>query len=412
MGVTRIKLTNFKSFHQLDITLGKFDLLIGPNASGKSNFVQILKFLRDINHHGLDNAISLQGGIEYLRNIRIGASESLALEIDLARPFRFAFSKDVGVETLTTNYKFSLSFRKQRQDFQVSEDTFTHNCKFFRISTHDKKPSWQDLGDGRIQILNIGGKVKVELSGPPGVTLPKDILPPFWQAEVLQPRNLLHLLLESSDLLIPSWENVLRNTAIYDFDPRLPKKAVTITGKSELEEDGNNLTLVLKNIIQDKESDRKLSNLIRDLLPFVDDIAVEKFADKSMLFKLRERYFKRRFLPASLISDGTINLAALIIALYFEQKLLTIIEEPERSIHPYLISKVVQMMKEASESKQVFATTHNPEMVKYTPLESLLLISRDQEGFSTVVRPVEKEEIKAFLKSEIGIEELYVQNLL
>jgi predicted ATPase len=91
---------------------------------------------------------------------------------------------------------------------------------------------------------------------------------------------------------------------------------------------------------------------------------------------------------------------------------LVIIEEPERNIHPYLISKVVNMMKDASKKKQIVITTHNPEILKHADLNDILLISRDKDGFSTISRPIEKEEIKKFLENEIGIEELYVQNLL
>ncbi|HWP30272.1 MAG TPA: AAA family ATPase [Fimbriimonadales bacterium] len=129
---------------------------------------------------------------------------------------------------------------------------------------------------------------------------------------------------------------------IYDFDPKLPKKAIPITGKADLEEDGSNLAIVLKDIIKSKDKKRKLSNLVRDLLPFVDTLDVERFADKSLLFTLREIYAKNRYLPASLISDGTINITALIIALYFGRKSLIIIEEPERNIHPYLISEIIK----------------------------------------------------------------------
>ena len=127
---------------------------------------------------------------------------------------------------------------------------------------------------------------------------------------------------------------------------------------------------------------------------------------------LFEIYFQKQYLPASLISDGTINITALIIALYFERKPLTIIEEPDRNIHPYLISKVINMMKDASQNKQVIVTTHNPEIVKYAGLENILFVSRCKEGFSIISRPGDKEEVKIFLKNEIGIEELYVQNLL
>jgi predicted ATPase len=200
--------------------------------------------------------------------------------------------------------------------------------------------------------------------------------------------------------------------SIYDFDPKLPKKATPITWKAVLEEDGSNLAIVLKNILENKNKERKFSNLVKDLLPFVDDLDVEKFADKSLLFKLREIYTKKQYLPSPLISDGTINITALIIALYFDKKPLTIIEEPERNIHPSLISKVIGMMKDVSQKKQIIVTTHNPEMVKHAGLENILLISRNKEGFSVISRPHEKEIVKTFLRNELGIEELYVQNLL
>jgi hypothetical protein len=45
-------------------------------------------------------------------------------------------------------------------------------------------------------------------------------------------------------------------------------------------------------------------------------------------------------------------------------------------------------------------------------LENLLLVSRDLDGFSVLSRPADKEEVRLFLENEIGIEELYVQNLL
>jgi predicted ATPase len=207
-------------------------------------------------------------------------------------------------------------------------------------------------------------------------------------------------------------EEIISDISIYDFDPKLPKKATPITGKAELEEDGSNLSIVLKNITENKEKRRKLFNLVKEILPFIGNLEVEKFADKSLLFKLQETYFRKEYLPASLISDGTINITALIVALYFEKKPLTIIEEPERNIHPYLISKVVNMMRDASQKKQIIVTTHNPEIVKYAGLDNILLVSRDKEGFSTISRPADKRELKTFLENEIGIEELYVQNLL
>ena len=205
---------------------------------------------------------------------------------------------------------------------------------------------------------------------------------------------------------------IFKSTSIYDFDPKLPKKATSLIGKLELEEDGGNLAIVLKNIMEDDENTRKFSNLMKYLLPFVDSLDVEKHADRSLIFRLSEIYNKKQYIPAFFISDGTINITALIIGLYFEKKSLTIIEEPERNIHPHLIFKVAEMMKDASEKKQIIVTTHNPEMIKHIDLKNILLVSRDKDGFSIISKPHEKESVKIFLQNELGIEELYVQNLL
>jgi predicted ATPase len=151
---------------------------------------------------------------------------------------------------------------------------------------------------------------------------------------------------------------------------------------------------------------------MRDLLPFVDDLRVEPFADRTFLFRLEEVFFPDEYLPASLLSDGTINVTALIVALYFERRALVAFEEPERNLHPSLLAKVVDMLRDASRRKQVIISTHSPEVVRHAKLEDLILVSRGESGFSRLSRPSERETVRDFLKNEIGIEDLFLQNML
>lgn len=411
MAIKKIKISNFKSFDNLEVEFHKFNLLIGANASGKSNFIQVFKFLRDITQYGLDNAISLQGGVEYFRNVNIGSLQDFSLEVVSDEKFAFAREVDkklIGIKPYEITYKIAIMFKGLR--FEITEDKITYKCECVNLeSKEDKIKEKEKLGSGEITVSNINKKVKIYLNLPEGIPIKEEHISQSFLEDKLPPKTLL--------LELPAFltsvvsERIFGDVAIYDFDPKLPKKAVTITGKAELEEDGSNLAIVLKNIKQSTAKKRKLYNLVREVLPFVDDFGVDKFAD-TLLFKVREVYSKNRFIPASLMSDGTINLIALIIALYFEDKPLKIIEEPERNIHPYLISRIVNMMREASRKTQVISTTHNPEMIKYVNLDDILLISRGKDGFSRISRPAEKEEIKLFMKDEMGIEELYVRNLL
>jgi predicted ATPase len=415
MSIKKIKVTNFKSFENLEIELNMFNVLIGSNASGKSNFVRIFEFLRDITNHGLNNAISLQGGIEYLRNINISVSENLSLKIVSDQKFGL-FGKStkagfIGIKIYETIYEFALKFKQKKLEFKIDKDNLIQKCKFIKLERQKGKiVEIEEIGTGKINILCSNKKVKINLHKPKGVSIKEDdIYPPFLIEKELSPNTLL---LQTPFFIFPPLEEIFSDISVYDFDPKLPKKATPITGKAELEEDGSNLSIILKNITENKSKKRQLFNLVKDLLPFIDNIDVEKFADKSLLFKLQEIYFKNQYLPASLISDGTINITALIIALYFEKKQLTIIEEPERNIHPYLIAKVADMIKDASQKKQIIVTTHSPEIVKHTDLENLLFVSRDERGFSVISKPANEKEIRTFLDNEIGIEDLYVQNLL
>jgi predicted ATPase len=431
--IKKLRVKNFKSFKDVEVELGNFNVVIGANASGKSNFVQIFKFLRDIVKEGLENAISYQGGIEYLRNISLGEKENLYIEfvspIKGKKTFKLPDERIIGVKPAETTYSCSISSKGKK--YAIAGEAISSKCRFVLVQEEEKEKGGkkrktlvekEEIGEGEIGVTHDAGKIDIEI-------VPKELQ---LMGEQIFPASLLgklsrvkmfkdHLILETPFIflfdigLLPLLPSGLDDIAIYDFDPKLSKKAIPIAGKSELEEDGSNLAFVLKKILADKKNREQFLYLMRNLLPFINKLDVEKFADKSLLVKLQEAYYKE-YLPATLISDGTINLTALILALYFEEKPLVIIEEPERNIHPHLISKVVEMMKEASQNKQIIVTTHNPEVVRYAvqdkELENLLLIYRDKEGFSHISRPADKIEVKTFLEQEIGIEELYVENLL
>ena len=408
MAIRRLRLENFKSFKALDVLLGDFNILIGANAAGKSNFTQAFKFMRDIQVHGLDNAVSLQGGVEFLRNINLGAETPFVLEVHYDDKYASPpiMTKDRALGRLyveQTVYRFEIKFKKTKLGFEVSGDSLVQKGSYRdrgRTDSHARAEITYSISNRKLkEQVNIFGDETTDH----GQIMPTlSIGGGRFRTERWDTKTLL---LQTHLPRIPM-------IGVYDFDPKLPKKATPITGRADLDEDGANLAIVVKRIVSSPPMRRQFANLVKDLLPFINNVKVENFSDRSLLFKLKEEYFKRREVPASSISDGTINILALIAALYFEGRRIIIIEEPERNIHPSLISKIAGMMKEASKAKQVIVTTQSPEIVKSAGLENLLFVSRDGEGFSDVFRLSDKESIKAFLKNDIGIEELYTQNLL
>jgi predicted ATPase len=415
MGLKTVKIKNFKSFNDVEINLSKFNVLIGPNAAGKSNFIRIFAFLRDIRKFGLENAISLQGGVKFLRNIKIGSSENLIIEtvseIEALTVYREKPGAYRGIEAYEAIYKISLKFNKRGFGFDIVEDSLTFKCNTKElIRKGNRFEVGNKLGRCKIAVKKIKSKLYKELEVFNEIEIPEEeIFGPKMRGRKHDPKKPL---LEISSHVIPfPWKNIF-DIAINDFDPKLPQKATPITGKIELEEDASNLAIVINGILKKKEESRKFLNLLKDLLPFVEKMKVERYAGKSLLIKLEEVFSKGDYLLAPFLSDGTINIISLIAVLYFTRHSVIVVEEPERNIHPYLIDKIVEMMKDASGERQVFVTTHNAEIVRAAGLDDLLFISRDKDGFSIVTKPSEKKHVKKFLEQEIGIEELFAQNLI
>jgi len=88
------------------------------------------------------------------------------------------------------------------------------------------------------------------------------------------------------------------------------------------------------------------------------------------------------------------------------------LSKPDRNVHPKLISKIIEMMEEVAHKKQIIITTHNPKVLKYVDNNNIYLISRDKEGFSNISKPADNKEIKSFLDEELGIEDLFRDDLL
>lgn len=365
MAFSRIKVANFKSFDELDLELRPLNVVVGANASGKSSFLEIFKFLHDLAEHGLADAVSLQGGMEFL--YRRGGSGPLRIEatFDEART-HYALELQLQVagyevvrERLSTEYKNggSAEFVREGSELRVQPDT--------------EKQLLELMSSGDIR---FGSK--------------ESFLDQVWR----MPR---------------SWKEI----AAFDLDPKLPKRAVDVASSTSLAPDGSNLAVVLRNVLLDETKREDFLLLVKSVLPFVRDIRVDRFAERHLHFSVEELYSPLH-LPASFLSDGTVQVIGLILALYFQRAEIVLIEEPERNLHPHLISEVVTAMQDAARARQVIVTTHSPEVVKHSDLENLLLVQRDEQGRSRILRPSQSQEVQIFLENDLGVEDLYVQNLL
>jgi predicted ATPase len=382
--IRTIKARNYKSFRDVEINLSDFNVIIGPNSAGKSNFLSILQFFRDIINSGVENAISLQGGLDYILNPN---DKVMEIEIVFNHKMAFNFNSTKKFDMQAFSYKIQLEFLKNSR----------------KLKKYKYKESLElDLKDNsKLSIYNNNGKIVMDnalnhlFGGFIGVV-----------AHGTSDRSILSLI-----PIIPFFDrgNIPQ---IYDIDPKLSKRSIPISGLAELEPDGRNIALVLKDLTKNSDSLKKLISLVDVCIPFINKIDTESLADKSILLNIKENFNKELKLPATFISDGTIEIITLIDILFFERRNLVAIEEPEKNLHPALLQKIMELMKEASKNKQLIITTHSPEIINYVDIKNILIIKRDKGGFSVIKKAEDDTELKYFLKENIRISQLFSDGLL
>ena len=405
MFIERLRVTNFRSFRELELELSPLSVLVGANASGKTNFVQLFRFLRDVANEGFDSALALQGGVELVRNLRLGASEPLTIEIEGGFPNRMTFSP-ANISLRRYHYSLTIAFTRGRGGYRVAEERF-------RV--------WLEDSEARQHAATLtrrGSSIDAEipsalfrdtLRGGRKLTSSRlergqSLLQALWILPIPSPKPVFAALAELG--------LSLRTIAAYDFDVRAMKRPTRLETRLQLEESGENLAATLRELFRSREKRRIFQRMLQQFLPEAQGMNVQVEPEKSVSYSLREQHLGRQRLPSYRLSDGTVELIGLIIAVYFTQTHFLIIEEPDRHLHPVLIERLMRHLKETVWRRQILVTTHNPQMVRHTPLESLLLVQRDYEGFSQIIRPSENAHVKHFLQHQLGLHELFVDNLL
>ena len=390
---------NFRSFGRLSVELKRLNVLIGANASGKSNFVQALRFLRDLHDSGLENAVSLQGGAEFFANKLSNGPAASIFEFEAtpsAKTLNIIADGPTQFDVSKIRYRVVVS-HSEASGPEVPEEQLQLHLDVLRRGATSAKGIWT--------IAKANGEYRWSAEGLPLLKL----LPEF-----PDPAGAQETLLHSARFrfLENTWPS-LAGMGIYDVDPGQVRIGV-LDGKSDLEYEAGNLSIVLRKLLRDPETKRSLLNLVGVLLPFVKDLSPEVLSDGSKFFRLAESWAGAASfeMPASVISTGTAAIVAIVVALFFESKSLVVIEEPDRGLHPALVPRLAELLKDAAAQTQVVITTHNPELLRYVDPSYILLVERGADGFSTVTRPSEDDTVKRFLEDQMGMNELYVNDLL
>jgi predicted ATPase len=433
MRISKIEVENFKNFGIQKFEFKDVHVLIGANAAGKSNFIEIFEFLKKIKEEGIHNAVSDFGGVDSLLNFKT-SSRDFRIKVELEPQIHLRPKTSLTQKTLVKNTsKITYEILVRTKSKNSKEYTFKEELSFeeyFSINKFDDNELGEEL-KRHDKLFKYG--VSREFNQTFKLDAPDTTDEKFFYADDLDEINLEfryqapfqrqtieelnsdnfkeRSILEYRGLFMPP---NLFDFGIYDIDSKILKnKNENDSPANYLKKNGSNLRKIIKNILESEEQEQFIASVL-GMLDFIIDIQVSE-KEGALELAIKER-FNERFTKDKLLSDGTVTAIALIVILYYQDQSILFIEEPEHGLHPSLIDDIMSAVYDVAEflDKQIIITTHNPSLLtQLKTLDDLVLISRNEEnGNSILEKPKDKEMVQAFLQAELGIDELFIQNLL
>ncbi|HTG36027.1 MAG TPA: ATP-binding protein [Thermoanaerobaculia bacterium] len=344
--IQSFSIENFKSFRKATLPLSPLTLLIGANASGKSNAIEAIQLLawlasgrplNDLLYDVREQELSLRGGFKDLG----GADGEISLGCEATE------------DSDRTSLTFSISLEVTEAGLQVTtQHLFAHE-------------NMQDSGKRLLATASQDFKQD-----------PSEPVAKF-----------------------PQIASALSSMFFLDPNPRRMREYSFVQEK-QLKRDGSALSSVLRRLTEEEGEKARVLDFIR-FLPEQDisDISYVETPRGEVMVQLHET-FGGRAVPrdAALLSDGTLRVLAVAAALLSIPKgSVVIVEEIDNGVHPSRAERLLADVQKIARERdlRVLLTTHNPALLDALPLEAIpdtVACYRDpEEGDSRLIRLEELE---------------------
>jgi len=404
----RLTLRNFKSFRSAEIPLGPLTLLVGTNASGKSNIRDALRVL-----HGIGLGYTLAevlgekygpGGILQWRGIRGGARETAYQDED-------AFQLKVELDDPASIYSVKVDVSDTRFGPLVGAEAL-YSLK--GISVFDSNWKHGLLRQDSKHLLRVMHRRK-----PPPVAAKNELgLRLTVSARVISTfssmRPALGQLAESTRAprvtrgTCSAVLEALQSLRFLDLDPEAMRQP-SVPGQHILGDRGENLSSVLQAICEDESRKQTLLGWLRALTPMdaVDFEFIPDFSGRILVHLVESHGHKTSALSAS---DGTLRFLALVAVLLSpDTGRIFFFEELDTGLHPTRLHLLIQLIQQACRNHgvQVIATTHNPALLTFLDEQArkdALLVYRTESAPDSRIRRIgELPDIETILaKQDLG----------
>jgi predicted ATPase len=327
--VRRVVLRNYKSIAACDVTLAPLTFLVGANGSGKSNFLDSMRFVADSLRTSLDHALRERGTIKEVRRRSGGHPNHFALRVDFSL-------RDGGAG----HFSFRVG-AKPNGGYEVQDE----ECRV--LSNEPGAPeAYYALKAGQITASSHG-------------SLPATL-----------PDRLMLVAASGQPAFRPVFD-ALSGIEVYNLNP-LEISALQRPDPGELlRRDGGNAASVLQNL--DERARARVNDYLSRIVPGVQS-AEPKTLGKQETMEFRQvvqgQQHPWNFLATSM-SDGTLRALGILLAIHQRRTTpagprppsLIGLEEPETALHPAAAGILLSALREASHTTQIVVTSHSPELL-------------------------------------------------
>ena len=387
----QLRLIRFKNFEDATLSLGPFTLLVGANASGKSNVREALRFLHGIGRgytvaeifgekwsSGERQWEGLRGGV---REVSFRGAPSFAIEADVE-------VQSWGVPLYSGRYDLEVeTFPSPPRIIKESLRSFGENARL----VYDAHLSRDSSGQEHMVVEAPGGPPEMIGTGAPSSD--RAVLFQFNPSESSERSS------DVSDIFI-----ALSSMRFLDLSPEAMRRP-SVPGHRALADRGENLSSVLQSICARAETKAELIHWIRALTPMdVVDLKfdIDRLGQVLLIFVEQDG----TELSAYSASEGTLRFLGLLAALLSpEPSTLFFFEEIENGLHPSRLRLLLDLIRTRTSERgiKVVATTHSPALLAQLDdelLEHACLVYRlEGEPSARIVRLLDVPDAARVLRA-------------
>ncbi len=400
--LSRVQALNYRCLRYVDCSLLPFEILIGPNASGKSSFLDVVALLGDYVREGLDRALlqtfqNPTGRATHLDQLIFNQSSpgfELAMELkvpeQLSSSYQYARyelgigKKETGELTIAGENLWLNNTQPTSEDSPRQLEIFPEELKppktILTVTDGAKnkpqsKKQWRKVVS---KIIESGNDYYQDEFGDWDVTFR------------VGPRKsaLSGLPQDEGRFPIALWVRDLLREGIHflALNSMAMRRPCSPSEGRTFKVDGSNLPLVIQDLQKNTETFQEWVEHLQTVLPDLETILVEEKPEDKHLYLAIKYNSACDPVPSWLLSDGTLRMLALTLLAYMDlpRPGIYLIEEPENGIHPKAIEAVFTSLASVYHS-QILLATHSSLFLDLAKREQLLCFAKNPSGAIDIV---------------------------